>query len=696
MADSNRFKVKVEDATYKVTAPDEATAWKWANAEHAKSVKTITANPEKVEPSKAEKIAGNPFVRFALGAADPFIGGAQKVANFTPAFRGPTFQEIITDKKPTNEVASFLNNNINQLDSMIDRGRSSEGVDIPRMGGAILSPANAGIAKALPNSTSILGRATTGAIGGATGAVTAPVNTSNGSDVASTTGAQSLTGAAAGAILGPVLGKVADVVAPKVLAWWNNIGSRAEVTGARASMEADSVILNALKEVGAKVDDLSKAEMQSLRTQVIESMKSGKKLDAAALMRSEDFKKVGIDPLRGWITRDSNQFAREKNLRGVPGVGEPIMGRMDEGNRKVQQLVAQLRGEPAEPYQAGVQIKGALQGFDKPLKDGVNSEYAMARDHLGRAAPVDHVGFSTKANAALDEGQLGHYLPAEVKGILNDVTSGKTPFNVNTMTQIDTVLSAAQRSAGKGTPQSLAIGKVRDALNSSSIADNVGEDAKRVFDSARGKARERFSLHESMPALKAAVDDDAPDNFVRNYIIGGKVDEVKRLAETLKNSNPDAFNQAKAQIGEKIARAAFGENVTADKLASPERLAAALRTIGTDKLSAFYSPQEIEQFKRLSRVSAYMNSKPNDAPVNTSNNIQAMISILTKIPGVPTTVALGSAAKNAVQTRFDAQAALNAKVPSTPNLTEEQQKALSKALLGLTAGAGVSSGLALR
>jgi len=681
------FNVKIEDATYKVTAPDEATAWKWANAEHSKSVKTITAPPEKIPASTADKIAANPITRFALGAADPIIGGFQKLANFAPAFRGPTFEEIITNKKPQNEVATAVNNNINQLDSMIDRGRGSDGLDVPRLTGSFLSPVNAGMAKALPNATSTLGRAATGFMGGTAGASLSPVNTSGGQDVASVTAAQSVTGGVAGGLLGPVLGLVVDKVAPKVLSLIDRFKGNAEITGARASLEADTLIINALREVGAKADDLSKMEMQKLRDQVIGSLKTGKKLDAAALMRSEDFKNLGIDPLKGWVTRDSNQFAREKNLRGVPGVGEPIMNRIDEGNKKVQQLVAQLRGEPAEPYQAGVQIRDTLKNIDDQMSSQVRAEYTAARASSGKEAEVGLTGLAQDYANTLD--RFGDKVPSGVRNQFNKYgLGGEKQTKVFTVDEADKLLKTINDHVGADKATNNALSELRNAVKRSMTEGSVDD----VFSKPRSMAAQRFKLHEELPAMEAASNGAQADNFVRDYIVGGKVEEVKRLADILKKTNPDAFNQAKAQIGEKIARAAFGENVAGDKLAAPERLAAALRTIGTDKLSAFYTPQEIEQLKRLSRVTAYMNSKPTDAPVNTSNNIQALTSLLTKIPFVPSTVALGSAAKNAVKTRLDAKAALDATVPSTPNMSDEQRKALVNALIfgtGAVTGASI-------
>ncbi len=457
-----------------------------------------------------------------------------------------------------------------------------------------------------------------------------------------------------------------------------------------------------MKDIGAKAEDVSAAEMQALRDQVLNSLKSGKTIDPAALLRQKDFKDLGVEPTLGQVTRDATQFAKERNLRAAPGIGEPLLNRFETQNQKLQSLVAALRGDPSEPYQAGKTISGALSQTDDAMKSQVNSAYTAARDNLGRAAPMDAHAFSTKANLALDEGMLGHYLPAETRGILNDISSGKIPFNVNTAVQIDQTLSAAQRSAGQGTPQALAIGKVRDALNTAPTESSIGDDAKAAFDAARGMAKQRFALHDAIPALKAAADGEQPDKFVQKFVLGGNVEEVQRLAEMLRKTDPSAFQEARSQIGERVARAAFGENQAGDKLPGPERLAAALRTIGTDKLKAFYSDAEIAELKKISRVSAYINSTPSAAPVMGNPNGAWAYNLLGKaagmVPGggvVNAGAALVKALRNAGSQQSTVNAAMAAEIPETAaKLNPAQAQALARALAG--GAAGIGTGLAIR
>jgi len=57
-------------------------------------------------------------------------------------------------------------------------------------------------------------------------------------------------------------------------------------------------------------------------------------------------------------------------------------------------------------------------------------------------------------------------------------------------------------------------------------------------------------LQDAVPALKAAADGAvAPDDFVRRFVVGGKTNEVKGLAQVLKQSDPAAYQEARAQLG---------------------------------------------------------------------------------------------------------------------------------------------------
>jgi hypothetical protein len=68
--------------------------------------------------------------------------------------------------------------------------------------------------------------------------------------------------------------------------------------------------------------------LYQLRAQAQHALSQNQVLDTAAALRKADFEALGQQPLLGQITRDPMQFAREKNLRGIAGAGEPIAARL--------------------------------------------------------------------------------------------------------------------------------------------------------------------------------------------------------------------------------------------------------------------------------------------------------------------------------------------------------------------------------
>ena len=235
-----------------------------------------------------------------------------------------------------------------------------------------------------------------------------------------------------------------------------------------------------------------------------------------------------------------------------------------------------------DPLTAGQTIMGALREGDKPVKAAVDDAYTAARGMAaGRMVELDRGAFSQTANAALDDGMWGRFLPADVRGLLNDISSGKAPFTVEAGEQIDGILSAAQREAGHGTPQHSAVAVIRSALRETTFAPGAAEAgrlgaaaidegaaAREAFQQARSAARQRFATIDQTPALKAALSDEAPDDFVRKYVLSAKRDELAAMKHLLENS-PDALEQARAQVAAHLKNAAFGPNASSTRAQAP-------------------------------------------------------------------------------------------------------------------------------
>lgn len=211
------------------------------------------------------------------------------------------------------------------------------------------------------------------------------------------------------------------------------------------------------------------------------------------------------------------------------------------------------------------------------------------------------------------------------------------------------------------------------------------------FAPARKMAAERFQLLDAAPALKAVVDGKAnADDFVRRYIVDGKVKDLKKLTEILPAED---LQEAKRQIAQVLYSGAFRNNAAGDKVASPAGLQAAIKNIGTEKLRVFFNQSEIDEINRLARITAYANSEPAWATVAKGGNPGGVLLGGLARLGMAGTAAgrqlpLLGAGLSAGKQGLDAAAALNTQIPKRANLTPQEIAALNS-FMGLTSvGAG--------
>jgi hypothetical protein len=574
------------------------------------------------------------------------------------------------------------------------------------------------------------------------------------------------------------------------------------------------------------------AMQAQMRQEVTKSLAdASRRVDPAALARQADFAAEGMKPTAGQITRDAGQYAKERNLRTLSGVGDPLLQRFEQQGQQMQEKMGRYASGASENFSAGQKLAQALKAKDEELRSGVSAAYKAARESAGKDAEIPLGGLATDAADVLD--RFGDKVPSGVLnqlkkyGVLPDQVDKTAPRKLFTVEAADDLIKTINANQSSDPAVNTALGQLRSAVKRSitqepSVAadeivsakkvlpphapddpeklsalvesmkkegwkgrpvvamkyrnqiigitgshriqaaadagidvplvyvepkvksfqdprglfgnfkrDVVGtgddrvakfldmagdkraasllkmEDALNqgldpgavdVFAPARKLAAERFKLQDAVPALEAAATGStAPDDFVKRFVLNGKTNEVKGLADILKQSSPEAYQEARAQIGAQLQRAAYGENIAGDKAFSPERYAKALRDMGSDKLKAFFEPEEISQLQRLSRIGAYINSMPNASPVQSSNNWGAIMGMASKIPGVSPVVGLANAAKTTIGNQSAVNRALAAEVPQVPGkMTPEQIAMVAKLLGGTSAAAGAAAAQPLK
>lgn len=784
-----------DGANYEITAPDDATPQQLQDY--------VTKNlmqPQKPAGPAGNAADGGVMSGIVRGLRDPIDAGAQILRRIVPesvAGAIDSFGNQLADwglpvarSSGVEGVDKLAKDSVAQYEA--DRaaaGRS--GFDAARLTGNVINPVNRflpGVGRA----SGLKDLAIAGAKAGAAGGVLQPV-TEDTENFWESKAKQAAAGAAGGAVLTPALAKALPALAnagARAVNAVRNGGAGPTVVGGLNRGDLDVAVNRLLQSQGMTMQEAPEAVLNSVRRQISEAMAGGQGVDPAAAMRIARAEAVGLTGdaamTAAQASRAPIQWAQERNLSGiVMDGGNPLANKFQAQAGALQQVFDQPGAARAvNPNSAGTPLMNSLRAADAPIKQNVDDLYTAARAmNEGRAAELDRAAFSRSANEALNQGMWGRFLPAEVRNLLNDVTDGTTPFNVEAAVQIDSILSAAQRKAARAGDSAgeSAIGVVRTALNdapfaaeqwaaraptaaqaarAAGVVDNgiddivfrevqqgalpngqralpappsramttetdfqlppgrqpsmslstqvapeaaeqlsPGEAARRAFEQARSAARSRFAGIEANPAMRAALDNDAPDDFVRRYVLGADARELNALRQSLAE-NPEALQQVREQIAAHLKRAAFGENMAGDAPFAPERFARTLRNIGPERLGAFFSPQEVMRFNLAAQVAADLASVPAGAKNAVSyNNTAAGIfnllqtlgnsPVLRNIPGVRglANQARDIANERAVNAAAAAQpSAATAAAPT--QLTPEQVRALQMMLAPAARGAG--------
>jgi hypothetical protein len=595
----------------------------------------------KPAPTDREKLLSSAPMRLAKGGKDPMDGAAQllqralpegavsavnKAADFIGG-EGTFLGDVLGIKGMTPKQMSADIQNSDAEYEAARKATGQEGFDAMRFAGNVVSPVNAATARVLPvgrigDAKKVL--AAKGAGAGAVGGATQPVM---GDDFASEKAAQIGLGAAAGGVLTPVMTKAADSVARFVRDKLRNgaITKTPEAIGyeIKASLARDDI----------DVGQVPKAVMDKLTLEVQHAMKSGQEIDAPALLRKMDFDRVGVKPLLGQITRDPSQFTQEMDLRGVEGVGKPIANRLNEQASTIASRFRQGTAGAQNPYEAGRTLIEGLQAKNKEMEGGVRAAYQAFHDSTGKDLEVPLTGLAQDYAATVRD--FGDTIPSAVRRQFDDLglMGGKQLklLSIDDAERLIKTINKNYNPADKA--QATALNELRGHVQNAilNVTDSgAGMEAAGLANLARDTARQRFSAIDSSPALKAAVNAAEPDDFVKKYVINGKVREINKLAEL---AGPEGQKVMRQQMLKYLENKAFGANAAGDGAGKQASFNAELNAIGKNKLAALLGPEQADDLFAVGRVMAYIQQQPAGSAVNNSNTGAVVANLLGKISG---------------------------------------------------------------
>lgn len=434
-----------------------------------------------------------------------------------------------------------------------------------------------------------------------------------------------------------LIGGVAGGMVPGVANAAVNTGKR--LFNQLTPQQMDVQISNVLQRAGMDYSQVPERARQSLRTQMQDALRAGQELDPAAVRRLAEFQTIGATPTRGMVTQDPVRITQEMNLakmgaNSADGGLQGLARVQNQNNARLIDVMNESGANRGDPFRAGQQTIGAIQGRDADMASRVSGLYQQARDTSGRSAQLNGAAFTRTANQALDEGLLGGALPKDVADHMNRIARGEVPFDVNYAEQLKTRIAALQRATSDGSAR-MALGTVRRALDETPLMSaptvnpgnlpavpgtvppspmQLGQESINAFNQARDAARQRFGWQESARPIEAALNGAQPDKFVENFVIRGSVADASAVARNAPTE--EVKNAILAHLKEKSLGGAADEVGKFSQSAYNK----ALNQIGDRKLALFFTPDEVNQLRTVGRVASYMQNQPVGSAVNNSNS----------------------------------------------------------------------------
>jgi hypothetical protein len=457
-------------------------------------------------------------------------------------------------------------------------------------------------------------------------------------------------GSATGAGAGGVLGGVVETVAP-ALRWGLN-KSRALVSGqtqAAIPAAADAVVKQALQGAGVQPHSVDLNLLSGMRQDVQSALEHGADISPNAIVnraRAESLP-VPINLTRGQATGDAMQFAKEQNLRGVTGVGEPITQRLTSQNAGfIANLDALGAKDATDTVSWGAQYAPKVQAYWDKLQSQKDALYSAVRNSKGQSAAVDGISAADSIKAALDTPQASHaydLLPSNIKKTIDSLRAGDFPLTIAQSQALDKQWSAMARGTTDGSV-AYAINKARALLESAPIADDVGAEARQAYQAAKQAHAQQMSLIDPklpngmpnpnfQPIVKAVVQDGKdPSQLFGSHFLNSPPSVARKNVQFLSQIDPNAPKDIGQTLMGEIKRQALTS-------ASDERgtvSEAVLRNWANDpvksaRLDALLPQPAVHTFHNLAATVEAAKKIPVASAVNTSNSGSAVVNAATSM-----------------------------------------------------------------
>jgi|GEM_PF-5213334 len=542
-------------------------------------------------------------------------------------------------KLPTNNRAKY-DDNVQQMDARREQLRDQanySGMDLGELTGDIAAKAPLYVAGGAPGAGlkglgAFAGREA--AIGGLDGSLRHSKSTSE--QVGNT--ALGAVGGAVGSVAGVAVGKGVGYAGKQVAR------RGANKSGATATA-ATKLVDDAIRETGIAVKPAARAKLVNEATR---NLSKSKQIDAAAAVRKSLLDDNGIKGTRAQISRNPQEWAAERELAKQDG--NPLNNVHINNNEQIASKWQSLADETgATPTDTNTRMASTFQTLkqgDDAAKANVSGLYDNARASAGNDVPLDHMRFINNASQELEAQGLGTFLKGDIRGIFKGMFDDPNyQLTLGKSEEINKVLNARLKTTTDGNER-YALGLVKDHLakevdeTMNALGGGAGKQASEAWTGAKGAHASRMQNIESNPALKAALDDKAPDDAFKKYVLNADERDLVRLVDDLKSTPEGTQNLADLQ-GETIEHFLTRATQANNGAFSPAQLNKAINSFGDNRMKALFSPQQIARINDIKQVSDILMQQPLGAHVNHSNTSSALINALVGVAGWAGKIPLG-------------------------------------------------------
>lgn len=365
----------------------------------------------------------------------------------------------------------------------------------------------------------------------------------------------------------------------------------------------------------------------ALKEQVLEAVKSGRKLDPEELKRLVRFQTldVPVPYLKGWLNRDPMQYAKEQGLRGIEGVGEPIKETITAANRalfKNLDVMGASRG--SDVVTAGKSAIDTLRVAGKSADADVTRAYNEFKKATGRELDVSLKGLAQDYAATIKE--FGDAIPAAIRSKFEGLglMSG-TAKSVFSISDAEALIKSINRNYDPSNRvQARALDELRrgvqKAISESAGETAAGAEAAGLAKSAREAAKVNFNLRDATPALKAAIQGHEPDKFIQKFVLQGNVGEIKSMVETLGKQDPKALVSLQDSLMQFIKERVGNMRGEGNATFYSDQLKKFVQDPNmSQRIAQVLGPEKMAKLKQLYQVSEDMLYAPTGSAVNRSN-----------------------------------------------------------------------------